>query len=351
MGGARGRSGGRRSAPWHPAGDDRDADSRGGRADRRHRRRGPRSAPRSDRPVEGRPPRRGDPRHLRVLPDAGPHHPRADHASAASRSSPWKPTGPMPRGSIATCVTAPRCRRAKPPSAASRPGCGETPRSTTSSNGCDPGTRTGPTPRSRAGFYGLDLYSLFTSIAAVLRYLDEVDPDTAALARRRYACLSPWERDPAVYGRAALTGRYRTCEEPVTRMLRDMMERRLDYAVHDGERFLDAAQNARLVANAERYYRVMYYGQVDSWNLRDRHMFDTLDTASHVPRARGQGRRLGAQLPRRQRRRHRDGRPRRVQRGPALPRAVRPGGLPRWGSGPTTEPSPRRGTGTRRCRS
>jgi protein-L-isoaspartate(D-aspartate) O-methyltransferase len=134
-----------------------------------------------------------------------------------------------------------------------------------------------PDPACRSGFYGLDLYSLFTSIAAVLRYLDEVDPDTAALARRRYACLSPWERDPAVYGRAALTGQYRTCEEPVTRMLRDMMERRVEYAVHDGERFLDAAQNARLVANAERYYRVMYSGHVDSWNLRDRHMFDTLD--------------------------------------------------------------------------
>ena len=145
-----------------------------------------------------------------------------------------------------------------------------------------------PDGRSRAGFYGLDLYSLFTSIAAVLRYLDEVDPDTAALARRRYACLSPWERDPAVYGRAALTGRYRTCEEPVTRMLRDMMDRRLDYAAHDGERFLDAAQNARLVTNAERYYRAMYYGQVDSWNLRDRHMFETLDLllTFHGPEAR-----------------------------------------------------------------
>jgi protein-L-isoaspartate(D-aspartate) O-methyltransferase len=145
-----------------------------------------------------------------------------------------------------------------------------------------------PDPARRAGFYGLDLYSLFTSIAAVLRYLDEVDPDTAALARRRYGCLSPWQRDPAVYGRAALTGQYRTCAEPVTRMLRDMMEHRLEYAVHDGERFLDAAQNARLVANAERYYRVMYSGQVDSWNLRDRHMFDTLDMllTFHGPEAR-----------------------------------------------------------------
>ena len=73
-------------------------------------------------------------------------------------------------------------------------------------------------PAHRAGFYGLDLYSLFTSIAAVLRYLDDVDPDTAALARRRYACLTPWQRDPAVYGRATLTGQYRSCEKPVTRI-------------------------------------------------------------------------------------------------------------------------------------
>jgi protein-L-isoaspartate(D-aspartate) O-methyltransferase len=88
-----------------------------------------------------------------------------------------------------------------------------------------------------------------------------------------------------VYGRAAVTGQYRTCEEPVTRMLRDLMQRRLDYAVHDGARFLDAAQNARLVANAERYYRVMYYGAADSWNLRDHHMFDTLQMllAAHDP--------------------------------------------------------------------
>jgi erythromycin esterase-like protein len=71
-------------------------------------------------------------------------------------------------------------------------------------------------------------------------------------------------------------------------MLRDMMERRLEYAVHDGERFVDAAQNARLVANAERCYHVMYSGQVESWNLRDRHMFDTLDVLLkfHGPEAR-----------------------------------------------------------------
>lgn len=128
----------------------------------------------------------------------------------------------------------------------------------------------------RAGFYGLDLYSLFRSIDAVLSYLDRVDPRAAAVARARYGCLTPWERDPAIYGRAAITGRHRSCEPEVVEMLGDLLARRVEYAAADGEEFLDAIQNARLVANAERYYRIMYRGSRDSWNLRDSHMFDTL---------------------------------------------------------------------------
>ncbi len=128
----------------------------------------------------------------------------------------------------------------------------------------------------RVAFYGLDLYSLYNSIRSVLRYLDDVDPEAAALARRRYGCLTPWQADPATYGHAAITGSYRSCEEDVVRMLVDLLERREDYVAADGERFLDALQNARLVANAERYYRTMYYGSRSSWNLRDTHMFDTL---------------------------------------------------------------------------
>lgn len=128
----------------------------------------------------------------------------------------------------------------------------------------------------RAGFHGLDLYSLHTSIDAVLSYLDEVDPDAARVARERYGCLTPWQRDPATYGRAVVAGRYRLCEDEVVAMLMDLLDRRLDYAAADGERYLDAVQNARLVADAERYYRVMYRGGHDSWNLRDRHMFETL---------------------------------------------------------------------------
>lgn len=131
-------------------------------------------------------------------------------------------------------------------------------------------------PEKRVAFHGLDLYSLYNSMRAVLTYLDDVDPATAAIARERYGCLTPWQSDPATYGRAALTGRYRSCETDVVHMLNSILAKSSEYALHDGERFLDAVQNARLVANAEAYYRIMYYGSRASWNLRDSHMFDTL---------------------------------------------------------------------------
>ena len=139
----------------------------------------------------------------------------------------------------------------------------------------------------RIAMYGLDLYSLYTSIGVVLKYLDEVDPASARIARQRYGCLTPWQADPATYGHAALTGAYRTCEKEVVLMLEDILRKQRDYAVHDGERFMDAVQNARLVTDAEHYYRVMYYGSRASWNLRDTHMFETLKTllGFHGPRA------------------------------------------------------------------
>ncbi len=140
----------------------------------------------------------------------------------------------------------------------------------------------------RVAFRGLDLYSLYSSVREVLKYLDEVDPESAEVARMRYGCLTPWQADPATYGRAALTGRYRSCEPQVVRMLEDLSRKKTAYAEHDGERFLDAVQNARLVANAERYYRIMYYGSRASWNLRDQYMFETLKTllASRGPESR-----------------------------------------------------------------
>ncbi len=128
-----------------------------------------------------------------------------------------------------------------------------------------------------AGFFGLDLYSMYRSIRMVLDYLDRVDPPAARVARERYGCLTPWEGDPATYGRAALTGRYRVCEKEAVAILTDMLARQVEYSQRDGERYFDGVQNARLVADAERYYRAMYYGNVESWNLRDRHMFETLE--------------------------------------------------------------------------
>lgn len=131
----------------------------------------------------------------------------------------------------------------------------------------------------KVGFYGLDLYNMRGSIAAVLAYLDRHDPEAARIARERYGCLMPWQRDPAVYGRAVLTERYRACEDAVVAQCRDLLDKQLA-----GSAWFDAAQNARLIAAAERYYRIMYYGGAESWNLRDTHMFDTL---SHILEQRG----------------------------------------------------------------
>jgi len=133
-----------------------------------------------------------------------------------------------------------------------------------------------PKPDHRVGFYGLDLYSLFLSVDAVIDYLQGIDPEAAREAVHRYSCLMGWRHDPAGYGRAAISGRYEACTDAVQAMLRDLLEKCGAYALHDGERFLDAAQNARLVANAEKYYRIMYLGAPESWNLRDRHMHETL---------------------------------------------------------------------------
>ncbi|CAN5899134.1 protein-L-isoaspartate(D-aspartate) O-methyltransferase [soil metagenome] len=125
-------------------------------------------------------------------------------------------------------------------------------------------------------FSGLDLYSMYTSAYEVVSYLDRVDPVAAHAARERYGRLTPWQHDPAADGHAALGGRMQSCEKDVVAMLRDLLAKRVDYSAQDGDEFFDAAQNAHVVAGAEHYYRAMYYGAAESWNLRDQHMFDTL---------------------------------------------------------------------------
>ena len=138
------------------------------------------------------------------------------------------------------------------------------------------GHNEGREPKAMAGLFGLDLYNLSGSMRAVIDYLEEKDPKLADEARRRYACLSPYARDPAAYGRLAMSSGYAFCRDEVVNMLKGLFERRIELAAMDGEEWLDAMANARLVKNAEAYYRVMYLGAEDSWNLRDTHMFETL---------------------------------------------------------------------------
>lgn len=131
------------------------------------------------------------------------------------------------------------------------------------------------------GFYGIDLYSLFTSIDAVLAYLDKVDPRAAERARFRYACFDHFEEDSQAYGYAASAGLAASCEDAVVGQLVELRQHAAEYARRDGriaaEELFYAEQNARLVMNAERYYRAMFRERTTSWNLRDEHMADTLD--------------------------------------------------------------------------
>lgn len=142
-----------------------------------------------------------------------------------------------------------------------------------------------------AGFYGLDLYSLFTSIEEVLLYLDDVDPEAAREARRYSACFDQHGADTQAYGYAAGIG-MSSCEKAVSALLGQLQAREASYAGSDPdsqEAFFHARQNARLVKNAEQYYRTMFRGRVSSWNLRDRHMADTLDDiAAFIAQTTGQ---------------------------------------------------------------
>lgn len=125
----------------------------------------------------------------------------------------------------------------------------------------------------QAGFYGLDLYSLFTSIDEVLRYLGTVDPQLQAAARARYSCFDHYGEDTQHYGYAAGIGLSQSCQDAVIAQLRELQQR----SGAQDDAFFAARQNARLVRNAEEYYRTMFRGRVSSWNLRDQHMADTLD--------------------------------------------------------------------------
>jgi erythromycin esterase-like protein len=144
----------------------------------------------------------------------------------------------------------------------------------------------------KVGFYGMDLYSLSASIEAILAYLDRVDPEAAARARFRYGCFDHFGEDTQAYGYAAAFGLAKTCENEVVRQLTELASRAADYEpVHPDDYFF-AEQNARLVKNAEEYYRTMFRGRVSSWNLRDRHMVETLQALDGYLARSGRGPRI-----------------------------------------------------------
>jgi erythromycin esterase-like protein len=134
----------------------------------------------------------------------------------------------------------------------------------------------------RCGFYGLDLCNLSGSMEAVIAFLEREDPELARLAHRRYGCLEPWADNPQVYGRHSLVEGYARCEVGVIQMLKDLLQKQVDCFGSECDDWLDAAANARLVKDAEAYYRVMYQGSAESWNLRDTHMFETLNMILHA---------------------------------------------------------------------
>jgi erythromycin esterase-like protein len=138
-----------------------------------------------------------------------------------------------------------------------------------------------PVGTAKVGFYGLDLYSLHASIGAVLRYLENVDPEASRRARARYGCFDHFGEDTQSYGYAAGFGMTKSCEDAVVSQLRDLQRRAEEYLRRDGfvaeDEFFFAEQNARLVKNAERYYRSMFQDRVSSWNVRDQHMAETLN--------------------------------------------------------------------------
>src|SRR5207244_7639783 len=146
--------------------------------------------------------------------------------------------------------------------------------------------------KAPVGFYGMDLYSLHASIDAVLSYLQKVDPDAARRARGRYSCFEHFSQEPQEYGYAATAGMIESCENAVIDQLVDLQRKAGELMSRDGraaaDEFFFAEQNARLIKNAESYYRSMFRGRVSSWNLRDRHMAETLHALSAHFDAQGQ---------------------------------------------------------------
>lgn len=127
---------------------------------------------------------------------------------------------------------------------------------------------------NNVGFFGLDLYGLENSINLVIDYLEKVDLKLAKLAKKRYECIAPYLSDPALYGKMVLSKQLKSCEHDILKMLVDLLKNKT--RLNHSPEFFYAYQNANVVLDAEHYYKAMYYGSAESWNLRDFHMFHTL---------------------------------------------------------------------------
>ena len=138
----------------------------------------------------------------------------------------------------------------------------------------------------QVGFYGIDVYSLWESMAAVVGYLERLDPALAAAARRAYTCFDPYADDAQEYARATAIVPT-SCEDETIEVLRALRSRAPEYREDGRDSYFDAEQNALVARNAELYYRTMVRGGPASWNVRDYHMVDTLDrlVAHHGPRS------------------------------------------------------------------
>jgi erythromycin esterase-like protein len=127
----------------------------------------------------------------------------------------------------------------------------------------------------RAGFYGLDVYSLWESLDELKKYLVHKDPETYQVAENAFKCFEPYSPEGQAYARAS----YRSpisCEDEVIDLLSEV-RRKMPLYNTDPEAVFNAEQNAMVTADAEKYYRTMVRGNALSWNVRDQHMYDTLD--------------------------------------------------------------------------
>lgn len=142
----------------------------------------------------------------------------------------------------------------------------------------------------QVGFFGMDLYSLHSSMRAVVQYLEQVDGQAAARARERYACFDHRSggEDSQAYGWGAAFGARPSCENEAIAQLMEMNRRAASTLGAERDEAFYAQQNARLVRNAEEYYRSMFRGRVSTWNLRDSHMVQTLAALQqHLQATRG----------------------------------------------------------------